>query len=99
TDFLYPFIEGGERDAVPLLDDLAASARAKADTSARLRAGTLASLRPALEAAAAAMAERFAHGGVLYTFGNGGSSTDAATLAGLFARPPAGAAVPARSLV
>jgi D-sedoheptulose 7-phosphate isomerase len=44
------------------------------------------------------MGERFIAGGRLYTFGNGGSSTDAATLAGLFCDPPAGRAVPAWSL-
>ena len=34
------------------------------------------------------MARRFASGGRMFTFGNGGSCTDSATLAGLFARPP-----------
>jgi D-sedoheptulose 7-phosphate isomerase len=34
------------------------------------------------------MAERFAAGGRLYAFGNGGSSTDCATFAALFAAPP-----------
>ena len=42
--------------------------------------------------------QRFADGGRLFTFGNGGSSTDAASLASLFARPPSGAALPARCL-
>jgi D-sedoheptulose 7-phosphate isomerase len=37
-----------------------------------------------LEACATAMAERFAGGGRLFTFGNGGSSTDAAAIAGAF---------------
>jgi D-sedoheptulose 7-phosphate isomerase len=37
-----------------------------------------------LEACATAMAERFAGGGRLFTFGNGGSSTDAAAVAGVF---------------
>jgi len=35
----------------------------------------------------------------LFTFGNGGSSTDAASLASLFVRPPWGQPVRARSLV
>ena len=39
TDFLYPFIEGDERDAGALLDDLAASARAKAADSDRAPRG------------------------------------------------------------
>ena len=44
----------------------------------------------ALTAAGTEMAERFRRGGRLYTFGNGGSSTDAATLASLFSRPARG---------
>ena len=62
TDFLYPFIERAERDAGPLLADLAASAVAKAETSARLRTSTLAESAPALTAAAGAMADQFLDG-------------------------------------
>lgn len=99
TDFLYPFIEGDERDASGLLDDLARSAEGKATVSADLRAATLEALGHELDATAAAMAERFAAGGRLFAFGNGGSSTDAAGLVNLFGRPPEGRALPARSLV
>jgi D-sedoheptulose 7-phosphate isomerase len=99
TDFLYPFIEGDERDAGPLLADLARSAVAKGALSARLRADTLERIRDQVAMAADAMAESFRRGGRLFTFGNGGSSTDAATLAALFARPPWGPVHPARSLV
>jgi len=99
TDFLYPFIEADERDAGPLLADLAASAEAKAAASRELVRRTLAALAPELAAAAAAMARRFLAGGRLLTFGNGGSSTDAAAVAMLFAHPPRGRPVPARSLV
>ncbi len=99
TDFLYPFIEGDERDAGPLLQDLARSAEAKATLSATLRTATLSTLDAELDATAAAMAERFGLGGRLYAFGNGGSSTDAAGVVTLFARPPSGRPLPARSLV
>lgn len=99
TDFLYPFIEGDERDADALLADLGRSAAAKAEESARLRSATLTRSRSDLDAAATAMAGAFAGGGRLFTFGNGGSSTDAASLATLFARPPWGRALPARGLV
>jgi D-sedoheptulose 7-phosphate isomerase len=99
TDFLYPFIESGERDAGALLIDLARSAIGKAETSATLRAATLEASSAELQAAAGAMAGAFAAGARLFTFGNGGSSTDAATLATLFARPPWGLALPARCLV
>lgn len=99
TDFLYPFIEGDERDSGALLEDLGRSAEAKATLSATLRSDTLAALDQELEAVAVAMAERFGRGGRLYAFGNGGSSTDAAGVATLFVRPPAGRPLPARSLV
>jgi D-sedoheptulose 7-phosphate isomerase len=86
TDFLYPFIEGDERDSDALLADLAVSARAKAAASAHLRHETLTAAASDIQAAARAMRERFQGGGRLFTFGNGGSSTDAATIARLFAR-------------
>jgi D-sedoheptulose 7-phosphate isomerase len=98
TGFLYPFLDKEERDAGALLTDLAASARAKADESARLQEETLRLSADTVAAAGAAMAARFAAGGRMYTFGNGGSSTDAATLADLFARPPHGRPLPAWSL-
>lgn len=90
TDFLYPFIEGSETDAESLLSDLANSARGKASESARLQRASLEEWGPEIDAAGVAMAERFEKGGRLYTFGNGGSSTDAATLASLFSRPAHG---------
>jgi D-sedoheptulose 7-phosphate isomerase len=45
------------------------------------------------------MAERFARGGRLFSFGNGGSATDAQGTAELFRHPPHGAPLPALSLV
>ena len=81
-----------------LLTDLAASAEAKAVESLRLRTKTLAASQDQLDRAAEAMAARFDAGGRLFTFGNGGSATDAATVAALFASPPDGTALPALSL-
>jgi len=98
TDFLYPFIEAEERDAPGLLADLARSAEAKANESRALRATTLDAAAPVIAEAARAMAERFATGGRLFAFGNGGSATDAAGVASLFVRPPSGRSTPARSL-
>jgi D-sedoheptulose 7-phosphate isomerase len=95
TNFLYPFIDAEERDSRSLLADLAASAQAKAAESLALRRSTLEANADLLNQAAAEMAHRFAAGGRLFTFGNGGSCTDSATLAGLFARPPIGDALPA----
>lgn len=98
TDFLYPFIEGNETGVDALLDDLAGSALAKAAESAALRRATVAACEPLIATAAAELARRFDAGGRMFTFGNGGSATDAATLAGLFARPPVGEPLPAWSL-
>ncbi len=99
SDFLYPFIDGGDQDPAALVDDLAQSARDKVAISAELTRGTLARTAETLAAAAAAIAERFDAGGRMFAFGNGGSSTDAAALAALFAAPPSGPSRPARALV
>jgi D-sedoheptulose 7-phosphate isomerase len=98
TGFLYPFIDGDERDSGALLADLAASAREKARESAGLQRATLAACADRVLTAASEMADRFAHGGRLYAFGNGGSSTDAATFAALFAQPVSGRPLPALNL-
>jgi D-sedoheptulose 7-phosphate isomerase len=84
TDFLYPFIDGDERDPDALLADLAASARQKAGESAQLRSQTLAACADLLVRASAAMAESFRSGGRLFTFGNGGSCADAQLAADRF---------------
>lgn len=98
TDFLYPFIDGRERGAGALLSDLARSAEAKAGESRRLRAATVEGSRPQIAAAGAAMADRFAAGGQLFVFGNGGSASDAEGIVALFVRPPTGRPLPARRL-
>ena len=99
TGFLYPFIEAEERDAEALLGELVMSARTKMEASVSLRAGTLERCAEQLERAGDAMAERFARGGRLFTFGNGGSATDAQGTADLFRHPPHGTPLPALSLV
>lgn len=98
SDFLYPFIEGDERDAGTLLMDLASSVEAKETAGVRLREATFARLEPELSNAARAMAIRFDSGGRLFTLGNGGSATDAMSVASLYRHPPCGRALPARSL-
>ena len=99
TDFLYPFIEGDERDAPSLLADLSRSAGAKWAQSSQLRTDTLARIKAQLGEVGAAMARSFEGGGQLFAFGNGGSATDADDVAQLFTRPPWGEPLPARSLV
>lgn len=98
SDFLYPFLSGETTDRAALVDDLVRSARAKATESDELRRRTLAEVAGDLDAAADAMSARFESGGRLLTIGNGGSSTDAASLASLFADPPIGAGFAAHSL-
>ena len=98
TNFLYPFIDAQEDDPQSLLADLAASAQAKAAESLALRRTTLEANADLLDQAATEMARRFAAGGRMFTFGNGGSCTDSTTLAALFSRPPAGKPLPAWSL-
>jgi D-sedoheptulose 7-phosphate isomerase len=99
SDFLYPFLEPGRQDPGPLLADLSASARSKADESSALRTSTLDECRDRLDAAASDIAVRLESGGRLLTMGNGGSSTDADSLAALFSDPPDRRPLAARSLV
>lgn len=99
TDFLYPFIEGDETDSSALLVDLSGSAVTKVSDRARLAAEMLSRWSDETRRLAAEMAVRVRGGGRVYTFGNGGSATDAASLASLLERPPHGRSVAARSLV
>jgi D-sedoheptulose 7-phosphate isomerase len=98
TSFLYPFIDAEEHDVGSLLDDLAASARSKARESSALQSSTLSECADSVKACGQAIAERFASGGRMYSFGNGGSSTDCATFAALFAQPVTGRPLPALNL-
>jgi len=98
TSFLYPFIDAEEHGSDSLLTDLASSARSKVRESSALQQSTLADCAELIASCGAQMAERFANGGRLYAFGNGGSSTDAATFAALFAQPITGRPLPALNL-
>lgn len=84
---LYPFLYAGESDVDSVLEQVRRSTVAKAHEITELRALVLARDGDRLADCAAAMAERFAKGGRLLTFGNGGSATDAQDLAGLFLSP------------
>jgi len=97
--FLYPFLDESERDADALLADLARSAAAKAEQSAQLKALVLDRSADQLDRVADEVTVRLRAGGRIFAFGNGSSATDAAGLAALFSRPPAGRPLPARSLV
>lgn len=89
---LYPFLyadpDGADVDAV--LQEVRASTVAKAREIMELRGRVHREQRRELAGAGAAMAARFARGGRLFSFGNGGSSTDAQDLATQFMNPPQG---------
>lgn len=93
VESLYPFLYAGSDDPVESLQRVTAQVRAssavKAAEIAIIRAA-LAEQAEVLAAAAAAMAERFATGGRLLVFGNGGSSTDASSVAAAFLHPGPG---------
>lgn len=90
VDALYPFLGGGRPDPDVLLADVARSTVEKVGEIGRLRDAVVAEQAAELAACAAAMARRFARGGRLFTFGNGGSATDAAALAALHVAPGPG---------
>jgi len=97
---LYPFLEpAGRPDPAAVLADVTRSTVEKVGEIGRLRTAVAEAEAERLAACATAMAERFAAGGRLYTFGNGGSSTDATALATLFVAPgPGHRRLPAVSL-
>ncbi|WP_030263328.1 D-sedoheptulose-7-phosphate isomerase [Streptomyces violens] len=99
---LYPFLYEGraaDRDEGVPTEEVVRSAREKTAGIAALRRDIAAADAGRIAACATAMAERFAAGGRLFAFGNGGSSTDAQSLATTFLHPPGGAAaLPALSL-
>jgi D-sedoheptulose 7-phosphate isomerase len=87
---LYPFLEPARGDPAAVLADVTRSTAEKIEEIGRLRAAVAETEAARIGACATAMAERFAAGGRLFTFGNGGSSTDATALAALFVAPGPG---------
>ena len=102
TDALYPFLSSAlssaAGDVEALLATVTRSTAEKAREIVALRREVLTLLGPRIVACGAALAEAFAAGGRLFTFGNGGSSTDAAEVAATFLNPPSGPPLPALSL-
>ncbi|MGW4209270.1 D-sedoheptulose-7-phosphate isomerase [Lentzea sp. NPDC004789] len=88
TEALYPFLSRRPSDVDTLLAQVAESTREKIRDAIALRERVFSTEGGRLAACAQAMAERFAHGGRLLAFGNGGSSTDAQDLASLFVGAP-----------
>jgi D-sedoheptulose 7-phosphate isomerase len=84
---LYPFLYSGTSDLPAVLDQVRASTIAKAEEIIGLRRTVCARDAARLERCARDAAGRFAAGGRLFAFGNGGSATDAQQLAALFLNP------------
>jgi D-sedoheptulose 7-phosphate isomerase len=90
SSFLYPFLDENARDLTGVEDDVRRSVLMKSTEISELRARTLEGARTELTAAAAALRERFAGGGTLFAFGNGGSATDAMDVVADFRAAPQG---------
>lgn len=84
---LYPFLYSQESDVDSVLAQVRRSTVDKTREITELRALVLRRDGAHLAACAEQLAERFAAGGRLLAFGNGGSATDAQDLVGLFVSP------------
>ena len=85
----YPFLfEGRTTSAEEVVAQVRHSTLEKCAEVVAIRRGTLAAYADAIVAAGAAMACAVAAGGTVWTFGNGGSSTDAQDLAADLLNPP-----------
>jgi D-sedoheptulose 7-phosphate isomerase len=95
---LYPFLYSGTTDLAAVLEQVRQSTVAKAGEITELRRVISARDGARLMACAADAAARFAAGGRLLAFGNGGSATDAQQLAALFLNPGGAGARPLPAL-
>jgi D-sedoheptulose 7-phosphate isomerase len=101
VESLYPFLyaDDSPEQRERAFAEVVASTRAKVAEIGEVREALLAAQDGAIAACASAMAARFAAGRRLFSFGNGGSSTDAQAVADRFLHPPGGARrLPARAL-
>jgi D-sedoheptulose 7-phosphate isomerase len=90
SGFLYPFLGEAKQQMGDIVDEVAASIRAKAREDANLRAAVAREESKQIVSAARAIRQRLAQGGKLIIFGNGGSATDANDWAIDCVLPPAG---------
>lgn len=88
--FLYPFLGEAKQHTVDIVEQVAASIRAKAQEDANLRARVARDESEQIVNAARAIHQRLRQGGKLIIFGNGGSATDANDWAIDCVLPPAG---------
>ena len=96
---LYPFLYAGKSDLDAVMEEVRRSTVAKTAEITELRRAIAAQDGARLVQCAADAADRFARGGRLLAFGNGGSATDAGQVASLFLYPgPDRRALPAYGL-
>lgn len=95
---LYPFLYSEESKIETVLAEVGRSTAEKAAEIVRLRREVAERSAVLLAECAEAMAKRFSMGGRLFTFGNGGSSTDAQEVAEAFSYPERGRPLPALCL-
>ncbi len=84
---LYPFLYAETSDLAAVLEEVRSSTVAKTTEISELRRVIAQRDGARIAECAREMAARFAAGGRLFAFGNGGSATDAAQLATLFLHP------------
>jgi D-sedoheptulose 7-phosphate isomerase len=96
SSFLYPFLAEREDDLGAVLDDVRASAIAKANEVTALRRQTLVEGGDTLLAAAGALRACLDAGGTVLALGNGGSATDAMDAVADLRVPPPQRGWPAR---
>jgi D-sedoheptulose 7-phosphate isomerase len=87
---LYPFLYADTSDLTAVLEQVRASTVAKAAEVLELRRVIAGRDGARMAQCAREMAARFAAGGRLFAFGNGGSATDAQQIATLFLHPGGG---------
>jgi D-sedoheptulose 7-phosphate isomerase len=92
---LYPFLYSAHDSADAVIADVTNSTIAKAREIVALRKLLAERLGGRITECAAAVARAVAAGGRLFTFGNGGSATDASAIASTFSYPPRGTPIPA----
>jgi D-sedoheptulose 7-phosphate isomerase len=99
SSFLYPYLGTAKQDTGAILADVARSIVAKAHDGERLREQVASRQVETIALAARDIAARLKRGGRIYTFGNGGSATDATDFAlDCIAPPPGLEPLPAVSL-
>jgi D-sedoheptulose 7-phosphate isomerase len=97
--FLYPFLGEQKEPSSDIVDQVAASIRAKVHDDSQLRARVAHEQSDQIASTARAIHQRLEKGGKIITFGNGGSATDANDFAIDCVLPPSGyKPVPAISL-